>query len=128
MDKIKKIDNMILGIILGSFLGGLHQAFPKFEWKSQAKQMVQPKYDIDKIKSSIITKKTMKDYMLLKKLSGGHLEKEDIFYALFMNEYHPNDTIYEDLRNALVEIYNVSPKDTITLMWIKKLDEKYKGK
>ena len=64
---------------------------------------------------------------LLKELSGGHLKKEDIFYGLLMNEYHPNDTIYKDLRNVLVEIYNIPPKDTITLMWVKKLDEMYKN-
>lgn len=43
-----------------------------------------------------------------------------------MNEYHPNDTTYKDLRNVLVEIYNIPPKDTITLMWVKKLDDMYK--
>ena len=30
-------------------------------------------------------------------------------------------------RNVLVEIYNIPPKDTITLMWVKKLDEMYKN-
>ena len=81
---------------------------------------------VNKIKSAIIKEKSIKDYELLKELSGGHLKKEDIFYGLLMNEYHPNDTTYKDLRNVLVEIYNIPPKDTITLMWVKKLDDMYK--
>lgn len=50
-------------------------------------------------------------------------EKEDIFYGLVMNESYNNDTIYLDVRKALLEIYNMPPKDTITLRWIRELDK-----
>lgn len=119
--------NVALGIIIGLFLGGIFQARPKFEWNLGVKQPVSPQWNINKIKSAIIKEKSIKDYELLKELSSGHLKKGDIFYGLLMNEYHPNDTIYKDLRNVLVEIYNIPPKDTITLMWVKKLDEMYKN-
>ena len=127
MDKIRNMHNVALGIIIGLFLGGIFQARPKFEWNLGVKQPVIPQWNINKIKSAIIKEKSIKDYELLKELSGGHLKKEDIFYGLLMNEYHPNDTIYKDLRNVLVEIYNIPPKDTITLMRVKKLDEMYKN-
>ena len=127
MDKIRNMHNVALGIIIGLFLGGIFQARPKFEWNLGVKQPVTPQCNINKIKSAIIKEKSIKDYELLKELSGGNLKKEDIFYGLLMNEYHPNDTTYKDLRNVLVEIYNIPPKDTITLMWVKKLDEMYKN-
>lgn len=64
----------------------------------------------------------MVDYNKLKVIYGGKLQKEDLFYALYMYQQHGGDTIYHDIRNALIEIYNLPPKDTTTLYLIKELD------
>lgn len=126
MEKIKKVYNVVLGIIIGLFVGGIYQAFPKFEWKALSTETIQPKINVAKIKAAIVKNKSLKDYIILKKLSGGLLRKEDIYYGLIMNEYHPNDMVYVDVRRALVEIYNISPRDTVTLRWIRELDGNYK--
>ena len=47
---------------------------------------------------------------------------------MVMNEYYDNDTIYKDLRNALIEIYNIPPRDSITLGLIKALDRCHRNR
>lgn len=81
MDKIRNMHNVALGIIIGLFLGGIFKHAIKFEWNLGVKQPVVPQWNINKIKSAIIKEKSIKDYELLKELSGGHLKKEDIFMA-----------------------------------------------
>ena len=45
-----------------------------------------------------------------------------MFYAMIMNEYYHNDTIYSDLHQALLEVSLLSPKDTLNLYWVKLLE------
>lgn len=123
MDKISILYLVVLGVIIGMFLGGIYQAFPKFVWKNPANQVAKVPIDTIKIKHNIVFEKSLSDYKKLKALYGGRLRKEDIFYAMIMNGYYNNDTIYSDLRHALVEIYNLPPKDTLSLHWIKVLDK-----
>ena len=123
MDKVSNLYLGILGVIIGLFAGGIYQSFPKFIWKSSATHVVEASVDTIKIKHNIIYEKSMDDYNKLKAFYGGRLRKEDIFYAMIMNEYYNNDTIYSDLRHALVEIYNLPPKDSLSLHWINVLDE-----
>lgn len=124
MEKIRELQFIALGLIFGLFLGGIFQAIPRFEWKQQTSHPIQQrKSDINLIKTAIIKDRSMGAYCQLKCLSSGHLKKEDIFYGLVMNESYNNDTIYLDVRKALLEIYNMPPKDTITLRWIRELDK-----
>lgn len=123
MEKIRDLQFIALGIIYGLFLGGIFLAFPQLKWKQQTSLPIQQrKSDINLIKTAIIKDRSMGAYRQLKCLSSGHLKKEDIFYGLVMNEFYNNDTIYLDVRKALLEIYNMPPKDTITLRWIRELD------
>jgi len=123
MDKVSKLYLGVLGVIIGLFMGGIYQAFPRFVWKNPKSHVAKASIDTIKIKHNIVFEKSMSDYKKLKALYGGRLRKEDVFYALIMNEYYDNDTIYSDLRHALVEIYNLPPKDSLSLHWIKVLDE-----
>lgn len=126
MDKVSNLYLGVLGVIMGLFLGGFYQAFPKFLWKKHESHVAKAPIDTIKIKHNIVFEKSMSDYKKLKALYGGRLRKEDIFYAIIMNEYYNNDTVYSDLRHALVEIYNLPPKDSLSLHWIKVLDETHK--
>lgn len=123
MDKVSILYLGVLGMIIGMFLGGIYQAFPKFVWKGHASQITEHPINVIKIKHNIVFEKSMSDYKKLKALYGDRLRKEEIFYAMIMNEYYDNDTIYSDLRHALVEIYNLPPKDSLSLHWIKVLDK-----
>lgn len=84
MDKIRNMHNVALGIIIGLFLGGIFQARPKFEWNLGVKQPVSPQWNINKIKSAIIKEKSIKDYELLKELSGGHLKKKTFSMMVYL--------------------------------------------
>lgn len=82
MNKIRNMHNVALGIIIGLFWG-IFQARPKFEWNLGVKQPVSPQWNINKIKSAIIKEKSIKDYELLKELSGGHLKRRHFLWFTY---------------------------------------------
>ncbi len=130
VQRVKNTDVALLGVILGLFLGGIFQAAVEINWKSISKksQSFPKTIDIAQIKYNIIFKKSLADYKMLKILSGeklktgGKLKPEYMFYAMIMNEYYHNDTIYSDLHQALLEVSLLSPKDTLNLYWVKLLE------
>lgn len=129
MKTIKYWRICVLGFVFGLFLGGIYRALPKSDSAEQSVDKAQIKDSLLRnIKYNIIYKRNIIDYKKLKELSGGRLQKEDLFYAMVMNEYYDNDTIYKDLRNALIEIYNIPPRDSITLGLIKALDRYHRNR
>lgn len=129
MKTIKYWRICVLGLVFGLFLGGIYRALPKSDSAEQSVDKAQIKDSLLRnIKYDIIYKRNVIDYKKLKELSGGRLQKEDLFYAMVMNEYYDNDTIYKDLRNALIEIYNIPPRDSITLGLIKALDRCHRNR
>lgn len=129
MKTIKYWRICVLGFVFGLFLGGIYWALPKSDSAEQSVDKAQIKDSLLRnIKYNIIYKRNVIDYKKLKELSGGRLRKEDLFYAMVMNEYYDNDTIYKDLRNALIEIYNIPPRDSITLGLIKALDRCHRNR
>ena len=129
MKTIKYWRICVLGLVFGLFLGGIYRALPKSDSAEQSVDKAQIKDSLLRnIKYNIIYKRNVIDYKKLKELSGGRLQKEDLFYAMVMNEYYDNDTIYKDLRNALIEIYNIPPRDSITRGLIKALDRCHRNR
>ena len=123
MDAVSKKYMAVYGLIMGMFVGGIILAFNEISWKFNKIAPHKAFVDVAKLKNDIVHGRKIVAYNQLKALSGGKLKKEDMFYALVMYDDFPNDTLYDDLRRALLEIYQMPPKDSVTLKWLKELDK-----